>query len=54
MRHSLFKVYSNRALLVIYSLIWGIVIFSEQITIYNIIGVILIFLGIIIVFSDDK
>lgn len=53
-KHSLFKVYSNRALLVVYSLIWGVVIFSEKITMYNVLGIILIISGIIVVFSDDK
>ena len=53
-KHSLFKVYSNRALLVVYSLIWGILLFAEKVTVYNILGIILIIVGIIVVFSDDK
>lgn len=53
-KHSLFKVYSNRALLVVYALIWGVVLFLEKITLFNIIGVVIIVAGIMVVFSDDK
>jgi len=52
--NSLFFAYSNRAMLPVYSLIWGVLIFSETVTIYNIIGIVLIIMGILVVFSDDK
>jgi len=53
-KHSLFKVYSNRALLVVWALIWGVILFSEKVTLYNIIGIIIIICGIMVVFSDDR
>ncbi len=54
MKNSLFKVYSNRALLVVYTLVWGVLLFNETVTVYNILGVVLIVSGIIVVFNDDK
>jgi len=53
-RFSLFKVYSNRSLLVVYALIWGVVLFRETVTLFNIIGIVIIIAGIMVVFSDDK
>lgn len=52
--NTLFFAYSNRAMLPIYSLMWGVLIFSETITLNNIIGIILILVGILAVFNDYK
>jgi drug/metabolite transporter (DMT)-like permease len=52
-KNSLFKVYSNRAMLAVYALIWSVLLFSETITVNNIIGVVIIIIGILVVFSDD-
>ncbi len=52
--NSLFFAYSNRAMLPVYSLMWGVLIFSEKITLSNIIGIALIIIGILVVFSDDR
>ena len=52
-KHSLFKAYSNRAFLVVYALVWGTLLFSEEVTIFNIVGIMLIVTGIFVVFSDD-
>jgi len=53
-KHSLFIAYSNRAFLVVYALVWGTLLFSEEVTVFNILGIILIIAGVIEVFSDDK
>jgi len=53
-KHSLFQAYSNRAFLVVYALVWGTLLFSEEVTIFNIVGIILIVTGIFVVYSDDK
>lgn len=46
--------YANRALGLLWSMIWAVVFFHDQITIKNIIGVIIVIIGTIIVNSDDK
>ena len=45
--------YANRAMGLLWSLVWAIVFFHENITINNIIGVIIVVIGTIIVNSDD-
>lgn len=52
--NTLFFAYSNRAMLPVYSLVWGVLIFSETITLNNGIGIMLIIAGILVVFTDDK
>ena len=52
-RYPLFSIYSNRALLVVWSLIWSVLFFGEKITLYNIIGVVVIIGGIMVVISHD-
>ena len=46
--------YANRAMALLWSLVWAIVFFHENITIKNVIGVIIVIIGTIIVNSDDK
>ena len=46
--------YANRAMALLWSLVWAVVFFHESITIKNIIGVIIVIIGTIIVNSDDK
>lgn len=46
--------YANRAMALLWSIVWALVFFNEKITIYNVIGVIIVIIGTIIVNSDDK
>ncbi len=51
-RFDLSVAYANRATSIFWSMIWAAVLFQEKITIPNIIGVIVIFAGIMVVNSD--
>lgn len=46
--------YANKAVTVIWGLIWGLLIFGEQITIQKIIGIFVIFIGILLVVYSDE
>ena len=46
--------YANKAVTVIWGLLWGTIIFKEQITIWNILGAAIIILGIYMVVSSDE
>ena len=46
--------YANRAMALLWSLVWAVVFFHETITIKNVIGVVIVIIGTIIVNSDDK
>jgi drug/metabolite transporter (DMT)-like permease len=52
MRYPLFSVYANRSLLVVWSLIWAVVLFNETVTLFNIIGVVIIIAGILVISHD--
>ncbi|WP_271809501.1 EamA family transporter [Clostridium beijerinckii] len=45
--------YANRSIALIWSLIWSVVFFGERITIQNIIGTIIVILGIVVVNLDE-
>ena len=45
--------YANRAMALLWSLVWAVVFFHESITIKNVIGVIIVIIGTIIVNSDE-
>lgn len=45
--------YANRAMSLLWSIVWAIVFFEEQITLKNVIGVIIVIIGTIIVNSDE-
>lgn len=49
----LVSAYANKAVTVIWGLIWGMVIFKESLTIWNVIGAIVIIIGIYIVVRAD-
>ena len=53
-KFSLITAMSCRGVVVILSLIWATVIFNETVTIFNIIGSLVIVVGIYIVSSDDR
>lgn len=46
--------YANRAMALLWSILWAIVFFHETITIKNVIGVIIVIIGTIIVNKDDE
>ena len=46
--------YANKAVTVIWGLIWGTIIFKEHITIWNILGTVLIIIGIYVVVKADE
>lgn len=46
--------YANRAMALLWSILWALVFFHEEITINNVIGVIIVIIGTIIVNRDDK
>ena len=46
--------YANKAMALLWSMLWAIVFFHEQITVKNIIGVIIVIIGTLIVNSGEK
>ena len=46
--------YANRAMALLWSLVWAVVFFGEAITLKNVIGVIIVVIGTIIVNIDDN
>lgn len=46
--------YANRAMGLLWSVVWAVVFFGEDIKVKNIIGVVIVIIGTIIVNSDDK
>ena len=45
--------YANRSMAIFWSMLWAFLLFKEQITLQNLIGVALIFVGTWVVNSDD-
>lgn len=52
-RYPLSIAYVNRAFAIFWSTLWAYLIFGERITLKNILGVIVIFIGIMVVNSDE-
>lgn len=52
-KFELSSAYANKAITLLWTLIWGIVIFREQITPGNVIGIVLVMAGIFILNSGD-
>lgn len=46
--------YANRAMSLLWSIVWAIVFFGEQITLKNVIGVIIVIIGTIIVNGENE
>ena len=46
--------YANRAFGVFWSMIWAVLFFDEMVTIRNVIGIVIVFLGIVVVNSDES
>lgn len=45
--------YANRSVALIWSLIWSVILFNEKITLNNIIGTIIVIIGIVVVNLDE-
>lgn len=45
--------YSNRGMIIFWTMMWSVCFFNEKISIQNIIGVIIIFIGIVVVTKDE-
>lgn len=46
--------YSNRLVAMIWGVVWGVLIFQEQLRVTNVIGTIIILLGLYLMVSDDE
>ena len=46
--------YSNRLVAMVWGIVWGILIFGEQIRVNNIVGTIIIFFGLYLMVSDNE
>lgn len=46
--------YSNKALTIVYNMFWACLFFNEKINIQNVIGALIILIGIWVVVKDDK
>ena len=46
--------FANKAIVIVWGMMWGALIFSEAITWYMIVGSIIIFVGVVLVVSDNE
>lgn len=46
--------YANKAVTVVWGLLWGLIVFKERISFFNIVGVIIIVVGIVLVVKSDE
>ena len=46
--------YANKAMALLWSMLWAIVFFHEEITVKNVIGVVIVIIGTLIVNSDES
>lgn len=53
-RYELSVAYANRATAIFWSMIWAALIFREGMTLSNIIGVVIVFCGVMLVNSDES
>lgn len=51
---SLVTAYANKAITVIWGLLFGVLVFREKITVWNIIGAVIIIIGIYMVVKEDE
>ena len=51
-RFDLSLAYANRATAIFWSMLWAVILFKEGVTLKNILGVVIIFAGIMVVNSD--
>lgn len=45
--------YANRSIALLWSMIWAVIFFSEQVTVKNIFGVVIVIIGTVIVNGDN-
>lgn len=53
-RFSLIKAYANKGIVVLWNLLWAAVLLHERITLGNMLGSVIIILGIVVVSSDEN
>lgn len=53
-RLPLVMAYANKAVTVIWGLVWGVFLWQEQIAIQNIIGAVIIMLGVVLIATEEK
>lgn len=53
-RFELSIAYANRAMAILWSLVWAVVFFHEEITFYNVLGVVIVLAGTMLVNSDGE
>ena len=53
-RYELSVAYANRGTAIFWSMLWAAILFKERITIANIVGVIIVFCGVMLVNSDES
>lgn len=46
--------YANRAMVLLWSIVWAVLIFREKITVQNIIGLVVVILGIVIINAEEQ
>jgi len=46
--------YANRAMVIVWSMLWAVLIFKDTITLQNVLGIALIVIGTVIVNKDTK
>lgn len=46
--------YANRAMVLLWSIVWAVLIFKEKITVQNIIGLVVVILGIVIINAEEQ
>lgn len=53
-RFELSVAYANRAMVLVWSMVWAVAIFHDEITVQNIFGVLLVIAGTVIINTDTK
>lgn len=53
-RFELSIAYANRGMVIVWSMLWAVVIFGDEITLQNIIGIVFVVIGTIVVNLDTK
>lgn len=49
----IFVAYANKGTSLLWSLLWAIILFSEKITLFNVIGIIIVMTGVILISTDS-
>lgn len=53
-RFELSVAYSNRAMAIVWSMIWAVILFHNRITLRNLLGVVLVVAGILIINTEER